>query len=61
MTSASTGFSSVELPAQVEFVNADLFEAAHLQRLADPQLRSQEARQWADTCARDGQPGQGCA
>ncbi|MEO5660320.1 MAG: zeta toxin family protein [Polaromonas sp.] len=36
------------IPAQVEFVNADLFETAHLQHLADPQLRSQEARQWAD-------------
>jgi predicted ABC-type ATPase len=31
-----------------EFVNADLYEAAHLQHLRDPQVRSQAARVWAD-------------
>ena len=36
------------IPAQVEFVNADVFEAAHLQHIADPLLRSEQARQWAD-------------
>ncbi|WP_395056847.1 zeta toxin family protein [Polaromonas sp.] len=36
------------IPDSAEFVNADLHEAAHLQHLADPELRSEEARQWAD-------------
>ncbi len=36
------------IPAAAEFVNADLYEAAHLQHIADPSLRSQEARRWAD-------------
>ena len=36
------------IPAEAEFVNADLFEAAHLQHLGDPQLRSEQARAWAD-------------
>ena len=36
------------IPAEAEFVNADLFEAAHLQHLDNLQLRSEEARAWAD-------------
>ena len=36
------------IPSQVEFVNSDEFEAAHLQHIADPRLRSEQARQWAD-------------
>ena len=36
------------IPASAEFVNADLHETAHLQHIADPQARSEEARQWAD-------------
>lgn len=36
------------LPASAEFVNADLYEAAYLQHMADPQARSEDARQWAD-------------
>lgn len=36
------------IPASAEFVNADLYEAAHLQHIADPQARSKQARQWAD-------------
>ncbi len=36
------------LPASLEFVNADLYEAAHLQQVADPLQRSQQARAWAD-------------
>lgn len=36
------------IPDSAEFVNADLHEAAHLQHIADPELRSEEARQWAD-------------
>ncbi len=36
------------IPAEAEFVNADLHEAAGLQHIADPQLRSEAARQWAD-------------
>lgn len=36
------------IPADAEFVNADLFEAAHLQNVTDPQARSEQARQWAD-------------
>lgn len=36
------------IPAAAEFVNADLHEAAHLQRVADPVERSRQARQWAD-------------
>jgi predicted ABC-type ATPase len=37
------------IPADAEFVNADLYEAAHLQHMADPQARSEAARDWADT------------
>ena len=36
------------IPDNSEFVNADLFEAAYLQHVADPQRRSEHARQWAD-------------
>jgi predicted ABC-type ATPase len=36
------------IPAEAEFVNADLHEAAHLQHLADPAERSRQAREWAD-------------
>lgn len=36
------------IPADAEFVNADLHEAAHLQHIDDPQARSEQARQWAD-------------
>ena len=32
----------------IEFVNADLHEAAHLQHIADPQARSEAARAWAE-------------
>lgn len=32
----------------LEFVNADLYEQAHLQHIADPETRSEAARQWAD-------------
>ena len=40
--------SASTIPSQVEFANADEFEAAHLQHIADPRLRSEQARQWAD-------------
>jgi predicted ABC-type ATPase len=36
------------IPTAAEFVNADLYEAAHLQHVADPAQRSEQARQWAD-------------
>lgn len=36
------------IPAEAEFVNADLHEAAHLQHIADPQERSLEARRWSE-------------
>lgn len=36
------------IPAEVEFVNADLYEAAKLGHLANPQERSDQARLWAD-------------
>lgn len=36
------------IPAHAEFVNADLYEAAHLQHMPDPQARSEAARLWAD-------------
>jgi predicted ABC-type ATPase len=32
----------------LEFVNADLYEQAHLQHIADPEARSEAAREWAD-------------
>lgn len=37
------------MPATAEFVNADLFEAEHLQHITQPQARSEQARLWADT------------
>jgi predicted ABC-type ATPase len=36
------------IPTAAEFVNADLYEAAHLQHVADPAQRPEQARQWAD-------------
>jgi predicted ABC-type ATPase len=36
------------IPAEIEFVNADLFEAAHLSQVAEPTARSEQARRWAD-------------
>ena len=36
------------IPVSVEFVNADLYEAEHLQHLPDAQARSEQARVWAD-------------
>ena len=46
------------IPAEAEFVNADLHEAAHLQHVADLAERSRQARQWADArraqCLADG-------
>ena len=36
------------IPATAEFVNADVYEAAHLKHIADPAQRSQQAREWAD-------------
>lgn len=35
-------------PPDAEFVNADLYEAAHLQYISDAQARSEAARVWAD-------------
>lgn len=47
------------IPAEAEFVNADLHEAAHLQQVGDPVERSRQARQWADArraqCLAEGQ------
>lgn len=36
------------VPGTAEFVNADLYEAKHLQHIAQPQARSEQARMWAD-------------
>jgi predicted ABC-type ATPase len=36
------------LDGALEFVNADLHERSHLQHIADPQKRSEAARDWAD-------------
>ena len=36
------------IPADAEFVNADLYERDHLQHITDPQTRSEAARHWAD-------------
>ena len=36
------------LPSDAEFVNADLHEAHALQHIIDPELRSAQARAWAD-------------
>jgi predicted ABC-type ATPase len=38
-----------KIAADAEFVNADLYEAAHLQHIQDPLQRSEAARDWADT------------
>jgi predicted ABC-type ATPase len=37
------------IPADAEFVNADLHERDHLQHIADLQKRSEAARDWADS------------
>jgi predicted ABC-type ATPase len=37
-----------KLPADAEFVNADLYESLHLQHIEDPVERSDAARNWAD-------------
>jgi predicted ABC-type ATPase len=37
-----------KIPANAEFVNADLHEAAQLQHITDPLKRSEAARHWAD-------------
>ena len=37
------------IPADAEFVNADLYERDHLQHIADPQKRSEAVRDWADS------------
>ena len=36
------------IPNTAEFVNADVYEAAHLQHIAEKQTRSEQARLWAD-------------
>jgi predicted ABC-type ATPase len=36
------------IPADIEFVNADLHEAQALGHIADPRQRSEQARRWAD-------------
>lgn len=36
------------IPSTVEFVNADVHEAQHLQHVTSPQARSEQARLWAD-------------
>ena len=38
-----------QIQATAEFVNADVYEAKHLQDIADPVQRSAAARDWADT------------
>lgn len=37
------------IPAEAEFINADLYESAHLQRIQDLTKRSEAAREWADS------------
>jgi predicted ABC-type ATPase len=37
-----------KVPADAEFVNADVYEAAYLQHIQDPLQRSEAARDWAD-------------
>jgi predicted ABC-type ATPase len=37
-----------QIPKEAEFVNADLYEAAHLLHIPDAQQRSEAARQWGD-------------
>lgn len=36
------------VPGTAEFVNADLYETEHLQHIVSPQVRSEQARLWAD-------------
>ena len=36
------------IPADAEFVNADVYEAAELKHITDPVARSEQARLWAD-------------
>ena len=36
------------IPADAEFVNADIHEAEQLQHITDPKARSEQARLWAD-------------
>ena len=36
------------IPGDAEFINADLYEAAYLLHVTDPQARSEQARLWAD-------------
>jgi predicted ABC-type ATPase len=36
------------IPAEAEFINADLYESAHLQHIRDLTERSEAAREWAD-------------
>ena len=49
----STLYQALKQAGQIqpgaEFVNADLYEAKHLQDIADPVQRSAAARDWADT------------
>lgn len=40
--------ASGKISGDAEFVNADLYEAASLQHIADPLKRSEAARDWAD-------------
>lgn len=53
-----SALASSLLPADAEFVNADLHEAHALQHITDPQERSAQARAWADArrsaCLRQG-------
>lgn len=37
------------IDAELSFVNADLYEREHLQHIADPEQRSEAARNWAET------------
>ena len=41
--------ASGAISSQLEFVNADLYEQSHLLHIADPQKRSEAARDWADS------------
>lgn len=40
--------ASNAIGADIEFVNADLYEQSHLQHITDLQMRSEAARGWAD-------------
>jgi predicted ABC-type ATPase len=41
--------ASGNIGSKLEFVNADLYEQAHLRGITDPQKRSEAARDWADS------------